>query len=37
MLLDPVKKTKFYKELNNIITNSPYTIIASAIHKIRFI
>jgi hypothetical protein len=36
-LFDLELKAKFYEELNRIITNSPYTIIASAIQKDRFI
>lgn len=36
-LFDLELKAKFYEELNKIIANSPYTIIASAIQKDRFI
>ncbi|HYM92581.1 MAG TPA: DUF3800 domain-containing protein [Chitinophagaceae bacterium] len=36
-LFDLDLKKKFYEELNKIIANSPYTIIASAIQKNRFI
>ncbi|MGI4761283.1 MAG: DUF3800 domain-containing protein [Janthinobacterium lividum] len=37
ILLDPEVKAAFYTDINNLITNSPYTIIASAIHKERHI
>lgn len=36
-LFDLELKAKFYEELNKIISYSPYTIIASAIQKDRFI
>lgn len=36
-LFDLELKAKFYEELNKIINNSPYIIIASAIQKDRFI